>query len=63
MIEREIGPKSLMEGSEGNQELGSSLTMCVCCVVFVPPSNGEPYPPFYRPRGEQGLQMGERGKY
>ena len=29
----------------------------------VGPSSGEPCPPFYRPRGEQGLQMGERGKY
>ena len=33
-IERGIGPKSLMEGSKGGQELGSSLTVCVCvCLV------------------------------
>ena len=39
-VERGIGPKSLMEGSKGCQEPGSSLTVCdVRCVVrqkFVP---------------------------
>ena len=34
MIERGTGPKSLMEGSKGGQELGSSLTMCVCLMLF-----------------------------
>ena len=28
MVERGTGPKSLMEGSKGCQELGSSLTVC-----------------------------------
>ena len=37
--------------------------VCVCCLSKVGPSSGEPCPPFYRPRGEQGLQMRERGKY
>ena len=31
MVERGTSPKSLMEGSKGCQELGSSLTMCVVC--------------------------------
>ena len=35
----------------------------VLCVESIHPPSGVPYPPFYRPRGEQGLQMGERGKY
>ena len=35
MIERGTGPKSLMEGSKGSRELGGSLTMCVCCLVFL----------------------------
>jgi len=35
----------------------------VSSVSKVRPSSGEPCPPFYRPRGEQGLQIGERGKY
>ena len=30
MIERGTGPKSLMEGLKGGQELGSRLTVCVC---------------------------------
>ena len=34
MIERGTGPKSLMEGLKGGQELGSSLTVCVCLVLF-----------------------------
>ena len=29
MIEKGTGPKSLMEGSKGGQELGNSLTVCV----------------------------------
>ena len=33
----------------------------VLCVELIPPV-GVSCPPFYRPRGEQGLQMGERGK-
>ena len=37
--------------------------MYVSCPFKVDLSSGEPCPPFYRPRGEQGLQMGERGKY
>ena len=32
------------------------------CVESIRPLSGVPCPPFYRPRGEQGLQMGERGK-
>jgi len=39
------------------------VRLCVSCPSKVGPSSGEPCPPFYRPRGEQGLQMGERGKY
>ena len=31
MIERGTGPKSLMEGLKGGQELDSSLTVCVVC--------------------------------
>ena len=67
---------SLMEGSKGCQEPGGGLAMCVMCrtelsmissvcELFVksPSSSGEPCPPLYRPRGEQGLQTGERGKY
>ena len=33
------------------------------CPSKIGPHSGEPCPPFYRPRGEQGLQMRERGKY
>ena len=33
MIERGTGHKSLMEGSKEGQELGSSLTVCVCSLV------------------------------
>ena len=34
MIERGIGPRSLMEGLKGGQELGGSLTVCVSCIVW-----------------------------
>ena len=34
MIERGTGPKSLMEGLKGGQELGNRLTVCVCLVLF-----------------------------
>ena len=38
MVERGIGPKSLMEGSKGCQEPDSSLTVCdVCCSSRVGP--------------------------
>ena len=38
MVERGTGPKSLMEGSKGCQELGISLTVCdVCCSSRVRP--------------------------
>ena len=37
--------------------------VCVELIRQRPSFGGEPFPPFYRPRGEQGLQMGERGKY
>ena len=37
--------------------------LCVSRLSKFGPFSGEPYPPFYRPRGEQGLQMGERGKF
>ena len=40
MIERGTGPKSLMEGLKGGQELGSRLTMCVLPCFFPPPSGG-----------------------
>ena len=36
MIERGTGPKSLMEGSKGGQELGSSLTVSVTRVLRSP---------------------------
>ena len=67
-----------MEEAKGRQELGGSLAMCMVCGTKLSMSSsvcelsvksrsslpsGEPCPPFYRPRGEQGLQMGERGKY
>ena len=46
------------------------LLDCVLCVKLIcrllyqidPSLSGAPCPPFYRPRGEQGLQTGERGK-
>ena len=44
MIERGIGPKSLMEGSKGGQELGSSLTVYVCRVVRSPFVGGSASP-------------------
>ena len=46
MIKRGTGPKSLMEGSKGSQELGSSLTMCVHCVVSGLPLVGGSASPF-----------------
>ena len=46
MIERETGPKSLMEGSKGSQELGGSLSRRVCCVVFSIPLAGGSASPF-----------------
>ena len=38
------------------------LLGCVLCVELIRPLSGVPCPPFYRPREEQELQMGERGK-
>ena len=49
MIERGTGPKSLMEGLKGGQELGSSLTVCVCVLyrfVKVPLLDGGSASPF-----------------
>ena len=44
-----------MEGSKGSQELGSSLTMCVCCLVFLsPPLVGSPALPFIDQGGSRG---------
>ena len=78
MVERGTGPRSLMELSKGGQEPSGGLAVYVSqtelsmsssvCELSVEsrslfPPSGEPCPPFYRPRGEQGLQMGERGKY
>ena len=41
MIERGTGPKSLMEGLKGGQELRSRLTVCMsalsCSVLFFGP--------------------------
>ena len=46
MIERGTGPKSLMEGSKGSRELGSSLTMCVSPCFFVHRLSGGGASPF-----------------
>ena len=47
MVKRGTGPKSLMEGSKGCQELGSSLTVCdVCCLSRVGPFVGGSASPF-----------------
>ena len=74
MVERGTGPKSLLEKIKRMPRAWSLLgyvrdVLCLCrtslCVshpLKVGPFSGEPCPPFYRPRGEQGLQMGERGK-
>ena len=62
MVERGTGPKSLMERLKGCQELDCCLAVWVMCVESIHPFSGVPCPPFYRPRGEQGLQMGEREK-
>ena len=61
MAERETCPKSLMERSKGCQELGCCLAVS-CVSKMIGPFSGVPCPPFYRPRGEQGLQMRDRGK-
>ena len=58
---RERHVPSLMERSKGHQELGCCLTV-PCVLEMIGPFSGVPCPPFYRPRGEQGLQTGERGK-
>ena len=78
MVERGIGPRSLMEGSKGGQEPGGGLAVYMSrtelsmsssvCELSVEslslrsPFSGEPCPPLYRRRGEQGLQMGEKRK-
>ena len=36
--------------------------VCSTCSLRVDPLSGGACPPFYRPREEQGLQMGERRK-
>ena len=46
MIEIGTGPKSLLKGSKGGQELGSRLTMCVSPCFFVPPLSGGGASPF-----------------
>ena len=50
MIERGTGPKSLMEGLKGGQELRSRLTVCMsafsCSVLFFGPPNGGSASPF-----------------
>ena len=43
MVKRGTGPKSLMEGSKGGQELDSSLTVCVPSKVG-PPVGGSVSP-------------------
>ena len=61
MVERGTGTKSLMERLKGCQELGCCLAVSYVSRM-ISPLSGVPCPPFYRPRGEQGLQMGERRK-
>ena len=50
MIERGTGPKSLMEGLKGGQEVQSNLTVCICVsycsVLRVRPSDGGSTSPF-----------------
>ena len=64
MVERGTSPKYLMERSKGCQELGCCLA--VCCVSkmidqkLVPLVGCHALP--FIDQGEQGLQMGERGK-
>ena len=47
-MERETGPKSLMEGVKGGQELGSRLTVCVSSAARseVPPFDEGSASPF-----------------
>ena len=61
MVERGIGPKSLMEESKGRQELGCCLTTC-CVSKTIGPLSGVPCPPFYRPRGSRGYRREKEGK-
>ena len=59
MVKRGTGPKSLMEGSKGCQEPGSSLTVCdVCCVVHQKsvPLVGSPTLPFIGQGGSRGYR-------
>ena len=52
MVERGMGPKSLMERSKGRQELSCCLAVS-CLSKTISPLSGVPYPPFYRPRGSR----------
>ena len=55
MIERGTGPKSLMEGLKGGQEVRNNLTVCICvsyCSVSrVRPSDGGSASPFIEEGG------------
>ena len=59
MVERGTSPRSLMEGSKGCQEPGSSLTVCDVCYVVRQksvPLVGSPALPFIGQGGSRGYR-------
>ena len=61
MVERGIGPKSLMERSKGRQELGCCLAVCCVWNRFVV-FGGVPCRAFYRPRGSRDYRWEKEEK-
>ena len=59
---RERDKSQVSDGKVERMPRARLLPSCELCVESIHRHGGVPYPPFYRPRGEQGLQMGERGK-
>ena len=59
---RERDRSQVSDGKVERTPRARLLLDCVLCVKTIGPFSGVPRPPFYRPRGEQGLQMAAIGK-